>query len=138
MSRARGYQTRQKERILICLKENTHRHMTADMIVAGLRDQGEPVGQTTVYRHLERLTQDNQVMRFAGAEGAPACYQYIERPESHQSHYHLVCSDCGRMIHLGCHQMDDLREHMLREHRFILDSCKTVLYGRCEDCSSGQ
>ena len=134
MSRANGYQTRQKERILTCLKENAHRHMTADMIVAGLRDQGEPVGQTTVYRHLERLVQDNRVMRFAGAEGASACYQYVERPENHKNHYHLVCSACGRMIHLDCREMDDLREHMLRDHRFILDSCKTVLYGRCEDC----
>ncbi len=135
MSRGEGYQTRQKELILACLRENAHRHMTVDMIVAGLRDQGEPVGQTTVYRHLERLVKDNQVMRFVGVEGASACYQYLTQDENHKSHYHLVCSDCGRMIHLNCREMDELREHMLLDHRFILDSCKTVLYGRCEECT---
>jgi len=138
LARGEGYQTRQKELILTCLKENAYRHMTVDMIVAGLRDQGEPVGQTTVYRHLERLVKDNQVIRFVGVEGASSCYQYLAQGENHKNHYHLVCSECGRMIHLNCREMDELREHMLRDHRFILDSCKTVLYGRCNDCTQNQ
>ncbi len=135
MSRGKSYQTRQKELILSCLKDNASRHVTAEMIVGHLRGQGEPVGQTTVYRHLERLVQDHRVMKFAAPEGASACYQYVEQPENHRNHYHLVCSDCGRMIHLDCSQMDGLQKHMLNEHRFELDSFKTVLYGRCEGCA---
>ena len=135
LERKHSYQTRQKELILSCLKENADRHITAEMIVSFLKDRGEPVGQTTVYRYLERLIQDSRVMKFAGPEGACACYQYVEQPENHRNHYHLVCVGCGRMIHLDCNQMDVLRKHMLSEHRFVLDSLKTILYGRCESCS---
>ena len=135
MNRVKSYQTRQKELILSCLQDNAYRHVTAEMIVAYLKEQGEPVGQTTVYRHLERLVQANTVVKLAGLEGASACYQYMGQPDNHRNHYHLVCSGCGRVIHLDCREMDGLQQHMLAEHRFILDSFKTVLYGRCESCA---
>lgn len=135
MNRGKSYQTRQKELILSCLKDNAYRHVTVEMIIDYLKEQGEPVGQTTVYRHLERLVQDNRVMKFTALGGSSACYQYVEQPENHKNHYHLVCSGCGRMIHLTCSEMDGLQKHMLAEHNFELDSFKTVLYGRCESCA---
>jgi Fur family ferric uptake transcriptional regulator len=133
LERKRSYQTRQKELILSCLKDNADRHVTAEMIVGYLKGQGEPVGQTTVYRYLESLFHDNRVMKFEA--GASACYQYVEQPEKHRNHYHLVCVACGRMIHLDCSEMDELKKHMLAEHQFVLDSFKTVLYGHCENCA---
>ena len=135
MDRKHSYQTRQKELILTCLKDNADRHVTAEMIVGYLKEQGEPVGQTTVYRCLDRLAQDNRVMKYAAPEGASACYRYVEQPENHRNHYHLVCVGCGRMIHLDCSEIDGLQKHMLAEHQFVLDNLKTVLYGRCESCT---
>jgi hypothetical protein len=82
---------------------------------------------------LESLVHDNRVMKFEA--GASACYQYVEQPEKYRNHYHLICVACGRMIHLDCSEMDELKKHMLAEHQFVLDSFKTVLYGHCENCA---
>ncbi len=135
MNRGKSYQTRQKDLILACLADNAHRHVTAEMILGYLKEQGEPVGQATVYRHLEKLVLDNRVMKFTAMEGASACYQFAEPAENAKNHYHLVCSGCGRMIHLDCGELDGLQKHMLDEHHFVLDRFKTVLYGRCESCA---
>jgi Fur family ferric uptake transcriptional regulator len=136
MNRGKSYQTRQKDLILSCLRENGDRHMTAEAILSELKAKGHPVGQATIYRYMEKLASDGQVFRFAAPDGGSACYQYAQQPDSHHNHYHLVCSSCGQMIHMDCGQMDQLFAHLLKDHHFQLDSFKTILYGRCESCAA--
>ena len=128
-----GYNTKQQECVLECLKKNNGKHMTADEIYIVLRQQGNPVGKTTVYRHLEKLTNEGVIRRFTIGDNTSACYQLTD---SHCSeHYHLKCSGCGRLIHIECDYLDELAEHLLKEHSFVLDRCKTVLYGKCSECA---
>jgi len=131
-----GYRTRQGELILECLKERGTRHATAEDILADLKARGASVGQTTVYRNLDKLVQQGVVMRYAGAEGQGACFQYAGCMEDGHAHYHLVCSECGQMIHLECNYMDELTAHMLEHHQFCVDKFRTVIYGLCKQCAA--
>jgi Fur family ferric uptake transcriptional regulator len=128
-----GYNTKQQDAIIACLKACKGKHVTADDIYLKLISQGNPVGKTTVYRHLEKLTADGTVRRFSLGDNSSACYQLAD---SHcNEHYHLKCSVCGGLIHVECEFMDELEKHLKAEHGFSLDKTKTVLYGVCEKCS---
>lgn len=131
-----GYNTKQQDAILSVLKSTKGKHITADEIYLKLIHQGKPVGKTTVYRHLEKLTADGTVRRFTTGDNSGACYQLSD---SHcNEHYHLKCSDCGKLIHVECDFLDELATHLMGDHNFELDKCKTVLYGKCKKCREGK
>ena len=128
-----GYNTKQQEAILNCLKSTKGEHKTAEDIYLLLKNQGLSVGKTTVYRHLDKLTNEGVVRRFTVGDNSGACYQIAD---SHcAEHHHLKCSKCGRLIHMECNFLDDLAGHLEKEHGFILDKGKTVLYGVCSQCA---
>lgn len=136
MSRDTGYNTKQRDLILACLKEHQSQHVTADNIMDYLKEQGTSVGQATVYRNLDKLIKEGVVLRYAGAEGQGACFQYVDCTESCSAHYHLVCVACGQMTHLQCEYLDEMTAHLLEHHQFNIDKYKTVIYGLCNTCSS--
>lgn len=128
------YKTRQSALILQVLEENRDRHLTAEEIYLLLKERGEPVGQTTVYRHLEKLCADATVRKYAGGDGDSACFQLADAKNC-KMHYHLKCTACGRLFHTECAYLNTLSEHIKNEHGFLVDSSKTVLYGLCKTCA---
>ncbi len=130
------YSTKQGEIILSCLMELQTQHVTVDRIMDFLREKGETVGQTTVYRNLDKLVKEGTVVKYAGAEGMGACYQYIAHSQSCGTHYHMICADCGQVIHLQCDYLDAMTTHLLDHHGFCMDKFKTVIYGVCKKCAA--
>lgn len=130
------YKTKQRDLILSCLRENKAQHITVDEIIEHLKAQGTPVGQTTVYRNLGKFVKDGIVLKYTNAEDMTSCYQYVEQSDGCVTHYHLVCIDCGQMVHLQCEYLDNLSTHISNEHQFNLDKFKTVLYGCCNICAA--
>ncbi len=130
-----GYKTRQSVEILSLLAENKERHLTAEEVYLLLKSRGESVGQTTVYRHLERLCEAGKVRKFAGADGGGACFQLAENGEVCRAHYHLKCTACGALLHAECDFLNALSEHIQKEHGFAVDNGRTVFYGLCADCA---
>lgn len=127
------YKTRQQDVILECLKQQESRFLTVDQFMECLREEGVSVGQTTVYRVLERLTDDGQVMKLPTEDGNKIRYCFAGE-EDLSKPGKLVCLRCGRYIPLECSKMDDFLEHIHEEHGFELDRQHTVLYGYCERC----
>ena len=106
-------------------------HLFADDIYESLRAKGEKVGRTTVYRQLERLVNEGQVRRTVGERGGN-CYSYIV--DGCHEHYHMVCTQCGKLSHLSCDHVEELFHHIKSEHGFIINPCQTTLYGLCSAC----
>ena len=136
MAERTKYHTRQREMILQCLEAHRDEHVTAEGLLAFLKAQGASVGQTTVYRNLEKLIQEGSVVKYAGAEGQGACFQYVECGDECAAHYHLVCVECGQMIHLQCGYLDEMTAHVLEHHQFSIDKYRTVIYGLCNGCAA--
>lgn len=130
-----SYNTKQRAVILDCLRENRGRHVTVKEILDFLQEKGGSVGQTTVYRYLEKLCREGLVRKFRGAEQGSCCFQYAERGEDCHAHYHLQCLHCGTLFHLECAHLDRLATHVSKDHQFQLDPFQTVFYGCCKDCS---
>ncbi len=132
--RAAGYNTKQREAILAYMASLQDAHVTAAQITAHFARHALPVGRTTVYRHLDKLTKSGAIRRFATGSAAGACYQYVRGVDACHAHLHLQCEQCGRMQHLECGVFGDVRQHVYSEHAFEVNALKTVLYGTCSQC----
>lgn len=69
------YKTRQRDIILNQLEKLNGAHTTAKELPVSIKDLGEPIGLTTVYRHLERLVESGSVKKYLIDESAGACFQ---------------------------------------------------------------
>lgn len=127
------YRTKQQELIRDCLEKHGDRFVTAEQCMDCLKAEGIHVGQTTVYRALDRLTEENAVIKIPAVDGAGAQYRYIGelRPGSPGR---LVCLRCGKIIPLECNKLHGFSEHILKEHDFALDSSHLIFYGCCREC----
>lgn len=129
------YNTRQKQIILDCLKENSHRLLTCDEISDILKASGTPVGKATLYRFLDSLVLSGDARKLSDDSKKCAAYQLIDKEMDCHSHMHLKCTDCGKLIHLGCDFMSGVGEHILEHHQFRIDNSRTVIFGLCSACS---
>lgn len=132
MNHAKTYHTKQQKLILQLMKELGPVRVTAGQLAESLKKQGEPVGLTTVYRHLERFSKEGVVQKIVLDGNSGACYQYIGSTEENQ--FLLKCEDCGDIMNMDCGHMKELYSHVLEEHHFNVNPHRTMFYGVCEKC----
>ena len=111
-------------------------HITVNDVCEYFKEMGAPIGQSTVYRRLEKLVDEGLVNKYVIDVNSPACFEYVS-PDSHRDAevcYHCKCEKCGKLIHMECEELSEFRSHLLSEHHFKLDPVRTVFYGLCEEC----
>ena len=131
-----GYTTASRKKILEYLIENHNRTLTASDIAAYLKECGNEVNITTVYRYLDKLEKEGTVMKYVAEKGSQATYQYVEAGHDCDGHLHLQCIKCGQVIHLECHFMHEILEHVEKEHGFVMQCKNSIIYGMCNTCKS--
>lgn len=130
------YNTKQKAAILRCVENTKGQHFTIDSLCEKLFENGVSVGRTTVYRYLERLSDEGILRKYSAALGESVCYQYVEVKQHCHEHFHLKCEKCGSLIHMECEELEGIIEHINSHHGFKLNPLKTVIYGICEGCAA--
>ena len=123
------YLTKNKKTVLGFLKANADRHYTIEEIQKELPD----IPQASLYRIIDSLVEIGLVRKYIVDNNTPACFQYVGDGIKH-SHFNLLCTKCGKLIHLECHEVNELIEHIEKEHGFSVDISKVNLYGLCEEC----
>lgn len=132
---AQGYRTIQRRHILDFLSESCGRHLTAEEVFLALRERGHEVGRATVYRYLDKLTDDRVLRRYPGLGGGGAAYEYCGCREGHP---HLKCDCCGELLHLECPGLSLFFNHVATGHEFEIDPSRTVFHGICGKCKEGR
>lgn len=136
--RSEGYNTRTRQLILDYLVANRSQAVSAANILAHLDAQGLSPSPTTVYRYLDKLAGEQRVMKYVADKGEKAVYQYVEQNRHCHDHLHLKCTVCGRIQHLECGFMEQLRTHLQTGHGFALQCEGSMLYGVCRQCAGGE
>ena len=129
-----GYATASRKKILEYLKENHSRTLTVSDIDNYLKECGNEVNITTIYRYLDKLEKEGTVMKYVAEKGSQATYQYVEAGHDCDGHLHLQCVKCGQVIHLECHFMHEILEHVENEHGFVMQCKNSIIYGMCNSC----
>lgn len=130
------YKTKQLTELESYLMTVPGEHVTVGEICAHFKSKGETMGTATVYRHLERMIQEGKVAKYSVDGTTGACFEYLSGDKNCHKPvcYHCKCEECGRLIHLQCGELNEIRNHLLEHHGFTVDPMRTVFYGICEEC----
>lgn len=96
-----------------------------------LRERGDKVGLTTVYRTLQALAdaESIDVMRMPGGE-------HLYRRCSQGHHHHLVCRECGSTVEVEGPAVERWADSVAEQHGFTDVAHTLEIFGRCAECSS--
>lgn len=128
------YRTNNRTKIMEYLIASSERTVSVSDIACHMESLNCPVNVTTIYRYLDKLEKDGNVIKYSKDKNGKATYQYVERAHKCEEHIHLKCVKCGSVIHLDCHFMDEITNHIGVEHGFDIQCRDSVIYGICKDC----
>jgi Fur family transcriptional regulator, ferric uptake regulator len=128
-TRARG--TRQAQALAAALAD-MHGFSSAQEIHAALRRKGEQVGLTTVYRHLQALSETGEVDAIRDDHGEIL----YRRCETTVHHHHLTCRSCGKSVEVEGKAVERWAERVAAEAGFTEIGHTVELFGLCPDCAS--
>ena len=121
--------TRQRTAVAALLEEVDGFH-SAQELHAMLRDRGDGIGLTTVYRTLQTLAdaEEIDVMRPPGGE-------HLYRRCSDTHHHHLVCRSCGATVEVEGPAVESWTSKVAAEHGYSDVSHTLELFGTCSACA---
>ena len=121
--------TRQRSAVSALLDELSCFHSAQDLH-GMLRDRGERVGLTTVYRTLQGLADAGEVdvMRPPGGE-------HLYRRCSREHHHHLVCRGCGTTVEVAGPAVETWAERVAAQHGYVEVRHTMEIFGTCPTCA---
>ena len=136
MTENRSYNTKSRKYILEFLKQNCDTTVAVSDILDYLGSKGISVNFTTVYRYLNKLTREREVIKLADEGGQRAVYQFIGHKNSCDEHIHIQCTKCGKLEHVECEFMEHIKSHFYKDHGFTIKCDGSIIYGVCADCEN--
>ena len=95
-----------------------------------LRERGQSVGLSTVYRTLQALAEAGEIDAMVRDDGETA----YRRCSDHH-HHHLVCRSCGQTVEVTAPELERWSQSVAHEHGFSQITHTLEIQGRCPDCS---
>lgn len=124
--------TRQRAAISAMLDELDDFRSAQDLH-AMLRQRGEGIGLTTVYRTLQSLSDAGEVDVLRAGDG-----EAVYRRCSRGHHHHLVCRDCGRTVEIDGPAAERWASRVAAENGFVDVSHTIEVFGTCSTCSEAK
>lgn len=121
--------TRQRTTVLDALRDRDEA-VTAQELHAELREVGEPVGLTTVYRTLASLA-DAGLLDAFDREGEQAF-----RMCSDDHHHHLICEVCSRVEEIAAAEVERWVDAVARRHGLRVTGHRADIFGVCAACDA--
>ncbi len=121
--------TRQRRAVAACLLRFDD-FRSAQEIHDLLRQGGENVGLSTVYRTLQGLAENGDVDVLRTEDG-----EAVYRRCSAAHHHHLVCRSCGRTVEIEGPTVERWADAVAGEHGFTHVSHTLEIFGTCPGCS---
>ena len=105
-------------------------HPTAEQLTAAVQARQPDVHESTVYRFLDDLERLGVVDHVHLGHG-PAVYHF-----SDDTHHHLVCQTCGRVVEVPDQTFTGLRRRLRTDFGFEIDQRHFAVVGRCTECAA--
>ena len=125
------YHTKQKDIILNKIKKKKCEFTVKEIY----SDIDKKIGLTTIYRLIDKLVQEGKLHKYIGDDNI-TYYQYLEEC-TEENHFYLKCDKCGLLIHVDCDCINELSQHIVKEHKFKPTKDKFIIHGICDKCSIG-
>ena len=130
MTRSTNYNTKQKELILSIIKKKKHEFRVKELY----NDLNKEIGLTTIYRQIDKLVNEGRINKNINKDNI-TYYQYLEECNK-KNHFYLKCDKCGNMTHIDCDCIEQLSNHIVKEHQFNLNKDCIIINGICKRCKA--
>lgn len=123
--------TKQRQLIFELVKNN-FTHPTADEIYEKARLEDSRISRGTVYRNLNLLTQEGELLRISVPDG-PDRFDFNTR-----RHYHFICRACKRVNDapgLTSNPIEEMGEISQKLEGYKLEGFELYLTGLCPACN---
>lgn len=105
--------------------------LSAQELHEQLKQRGESIGLTTVYRNLQALSQGGQIDALWDGSGET---RYRHCSAGH--HHHLVCRSCGTTVELQAEPVEEWAARVAAEHGFTAINHTVEVFGCCPSCTA--
>lgn len=112
---------------------------TAHELFAWLREQGERIGLTTVYRYLNLLAEQGRADVVRSADGEAQfrlCGSADRATDEAAHHHHVVCRECGRSVEVRGPEVEAWAERVATAAGFSEISHTVEVFGSCAEHSA--
>lgn len=104
-------------------------HFGADDLYILMKKQNSRVSRATVYKTLELLVQCDLLCKRNFGDNMTRYENSFKR----QSHDHLICMDCGRIVEFVNPRVGELPREIADELGFAIQSYSFNVFARCKD-----
>lgn len=125
------YKTKQRQDLLDFMRSNVGQHVSIHQIYQHFKAQGKPIGLTTIYRYIDKLSEEGLIRKYNAAGANGASYEYVDEEQPRIS---FQCDVCGKIEHIQCENFNHTAQHMFEDHGIRLNTRKTIFYGECHEC----
>lgn len=129
----RGWRmTPQRETILTSFQNlDKGEHLSAEDLCALLKEQGEQVSLSTIYRNLKLMARMGILRELELAEGQKR-YE-LNQPAPHH-HHHLICVRCNKTVEFKQDTVLKAGAKMAKKSGYHLLDCQLVIHAICPAC----
>jgi Fur family ferric uptake transcriptional regulator len=120
--------TRQRRAVAAAL-DRCAEFRTAQQVHEVLKDAGDNVGLSTVYRALQAMADAGEIDVLRSDAGEAS---YRRCSDSH--HHHLVCRSCGATVEVEGPAVEKWTRGVAEEHGFRDVSHTLEIFGTCANC----
>jgi Fur family transcriptional regulator, ferric uptake regulator len=125
-----GYRQSSRRNGIVETFLNVKGHISAEELLARVREKDPRVGLTTVYRTLKLLTRSG----LAVERKFNRHISVFEPVPQGKHHDHLICLGCGTIMEFENQAIETLQESVAREMNFRITRHILELYGYCGKC----
>ena len=105
-------------------------HFDASELLFQIRKKGASISRATVYRTLQLLVECNLLSAIKLGEN----HTHYEPQYGRHNHYHLICSQCGKVIEFSSATIQNLRDELKESFGFDISGNTIEITGVCRDC----
>jgi len=131
--RAQGRRVTLQRKLLLEVVRQGEGHLDADEIYRRAREQDPRISLSTVYRNLNLLKELGLISEV-----------HLDQEHHHyelrdaKEHYHLICSDCDRVVEFHSPLVGKLMDQISGEKDFSIERVHIDLVGLCGDCGGSK
>ncbi len=117
---------RNLKQLVVQILEANH-YLTVSEVMVELEKVGHSFNKTSVYRNIEKLSEEKQVCRHSF--GTDKVYYELRRLDEHHHHDHFVCEGCHKIEPLDCSV-----EVVNTPTNYKVDHHHMTIFGTCDQC----
>jgi Fe2+ or Zn2+ uptake regulation protein len=129
--RARGYRMTPQRHAILHVLCNSGKHLTPTQVYEKARKELTSLTETTVYRTLEFLA-ENELARPAHMGNGHLAYEIAQH-----EHHHLVCRNCGDEMEVDHALLKSMYQKLESASGYQLTDSHLTFFGLCPDCQKG-